>query len=98
MQAELRATAAPLWVALAFALAGATLFNVSSLWALLFLSNVDIGLATIDAPMRGTLATSVTVDLLVLAGFGLHHSVMARQRMRAWMARRVGTLIERPLY
>jgi protein-S-isoprenylcysteine O-methyltransferase Ste14 len=98
MQAELRATTAPLWFALAFALTGVLLFNLSSLWALLFLSNVDVGLATIDAPMRGTLATSVTLDLLLLAGFGLHHSVMARHRMRSWMARRVGPLVERPLY
>ena len=98
MQAELRATTAPPWVALAFALAGAILFNLSSVWALLFLSNVDIGLATIDAPMRGTVATAVAIDLLLLAGFGLHHSVMARPRVRAWVARRVGTLIERPLY
>jgi protein-S-isoprenylcysteine O-methyltransferase Ste14 len=98
MQAELRTTAAPARAALAFALAGAILFNLSSVWALLFLSNVDIGLATIDAPRRGTLATAVTIDLLLLAGFGLHHSVMARSRMRAWTARRVGPLIERPLY
>ena len=97
MQAELRASAAPLR-ALAFALAGAALFNLSSVWALLFLSNIDVGLPTIDAPMRGTLATAVTIDLLLLAGFGLHHSVMARPRMRAWMARRIGALIERPFY
>ena len=97
MQAELRASAAPLR-ALAFALVGAALFNLSSVWALLFLSNVDVGLPTIDAPMRGTLATAVTIDLLLLAGFGLHHSVMARTRVRAWMTRRIGGLIERPFY
>ena len=49
MQVELRANAAPPWAALVFALAGAALFNLSSVWALLFLGNVDVGLATIDA-------------------------------------------------
>jgi protein-S-isoprenylcysteine O-methyltransferase Ste14 len=91
-------TATPLWVALAFALAGTMLFNLSSFWALLFLINVDVGLSTIDAPMRGALATAVTIDLLLLAGFGLHHSVMARPRMRAVVARWIGPLMERPFY
>jgi methanethiol S-methyltransferase len=98
MQAELRASAAPLRFALAFALASAALFNLSSVWAVLFLSNVDVGLPTIDAPMHSTLARAVTIDLLLLAGFGVHHSVMARPRVRAWMARRIGQLIERPFY
>jgi len=98
MQAELRASAAPNWVAFAFALAGATVFNLSSVWAFLFLSNTDIGLATIDGPMRGTLAAAVAIDLLLLAGFGLHHSVMARPRPRAAIARMIGPLMERPSY
>ena len=96
--AELRAYAAPNWVALAFALVGAVFFNLSSVWAFTFLTNIDIGLATIDGPMRGTLAAAVAVDLLLLAGFGLHHSVMARLRMRAVVARWIGPLMERPFY
>jgi len=95
MQAELRASP---WGALAFALLGAALFNLSSVWALLFLTNVDVGLATIDAPMRGTLAAAVAIDALLLAAFGLHHSVMARPRVRAFVARRIGHLMERPFY
>lgn len=98
VQAELRAYAAPSWVALAFALVGAVFFNLSSVWAFTFLTNIDIGLATIDGPTRGTLAAAVAVDLLLLAGFGLHHSVMARPRARAAIARAIGPLMERPFY
>jgi protein-S-isoprenylcysteine O-methyltransferase Ste14 len=74
------------------------LFNLSSVWSLLFLTNVDVGLPVVDAPMRGTLAAAVTINALLLAAFGLHHSFMARPRMRASIARRIGPLIERPLY
>jgi protein-S-isoprenylcysteine O-methyltransferase Ste14 len=98
VQAELHTSSAPRWGALAFALLGAVLFNLSSAWALMFLANVEVGLPTVDAPMRGALATAVAIDLLLLGGFGLHHSVMARPRMRALVARRIGPLTERPFY
>lgn len=98
MQVETRASSTSAWGALAFAVLGAALFNLSSVWALLFLTNVDVGLPIIDAPMRGTLFAAVTINALLLAAFGLHHSIMARPRMRASVARRIGPLMERPLY
>ena len=98
MQVETRASSTSTWGALAFAVLGAAMFNLSSVWALLFLTNVDVGLPIIDAPMRGTLFAAVTINALMLDAFGLHHSIMARPRMRGSIARRIGPLMERPLY
>jgi methanethiol S-methyltransferase len=40
----------------------------------------------------------VAVNLLLFALFGLHHSLFARTRIRAWMARTVPALSERTLF
>src|SRR3954453_10115888 len=91
-------TRTPQWGALTFVLISVLAFNLSSLWGLVFLANIDIGFPMIDAPAGRAQGAAVAINLLLLTAFGLHHSVMARSRMRALTARFTGPLLERPFY
>jgi protein-S-isoprenylcysteine O-methyltransferase Ste14 len=98
IQAHRRTARASLRGVLGFALLAAAAFNLSSLWAFMFLANIQVGLPTIDAPTTREIAAAVAINVALLAAFGLHHSLMARPRLRALTARLTGPLLERPFY
>ena len=85
MQVETARVLQSAWGALALARARARHCSISPpVWALLFLANVDVGLPIIDAPMRGTLSTAVTINTLLLAAFRIapqHHGAAAHARI-----------------
>ena len=76
-----------------FAWAGAALF-AASLAYFLFTYVVTFGEIT-----TGTVTMpAVAVDIALFTLFALHHSVFARERVRAWMARAVSPRLERSVY
>lgn len=72
-------------------------FLVVIAWAVVFLADVDV-VTTIDSGPRTSGLVAVTVDLLLLLAFGLHHSVMARPAAKRLITRVVPVELERATY
>lgn len=53
---------------------------------------------TIDHPVRSPPATALTIDVLLLTGFALQHSIMARPGFKRCWAKLVPTPLERSTY
>lgn len=53
---------------------------------------------SIDSGVTGATAAAVVVDLLLIALFGLQHSVMARRPFKAWLTRFIPPAAERSTY
>lgn len=87
------AAAPPSAAARAFAWAGALLFVVS-LGYFLFVYAITFGRPAPGAARRA----AVTINVLLFTIFALHHSVFARERVRAWVARHVPPALERAVY
>jgi protein-S-isoprenylcysteine O-methyltransferase Ste14 len=49
-------------------------------------------------PADGPLAEGLLVNTLLFGLFALHHSVLAREPIKAWVARRLTPALERPAY
>jgi len=68
-------------------------------WMAAFVGNFGFGLIpTIDGPRAGSLAVAVTIDVLLIALFGVQHSVMARPTFKRWWTQFVPQPIERSTY
>jgi protein-S-isoprenylcysteine O-methyltransferase Ste14 len=68
-------------------------------WMALFVGNLGFGLIrTIDAPATTSLATALAVNTLLVALFGVQHSVMARPGFKKWWTQFVPQPIERATY
>jgi protein-S-isoprenylcysteine O-methyltransferase Ste14 len=68
-------------------------------WMAAFVGNFSFGvLPTIDGPRVGSLASAVAIDVLLIALFGVQHSVMARPTFKAWWTRIIPPVIERSTY
>jgi protein-S-isoprenylcysteine O-methyltransferase Ste14 len=76
-----------------FAWAGAALF-AGSLSYFLFTYAVTFG----EITTGGVAASAVAVDVGLFTFFALHHSVFARERVRAWMSRAFSPRVERSVY
>jgi methanethiol S-methyltransferase len=72
---------------------GAALF-AGSLAYFLFTYVLTFGEITSGAPQPSALV----VDVLLFTGFALHHSVFAREPVRAWVARTFSPRLERSVY
>jgi methanethiol S-methyltransferase len=72
---------------------GAGLF-AASLGYFLFTYAVTFG-EIASGPVR---PAAVAADVALFSLFALHHSLFARERVRAWIGRRVSPALERPLY
>lgn len=90
---EMRATHPPGALARAIAVAGGIVFALSLAYFLWFYL---AGLAGRTASMRPLAALSL--DAALFAAFAVHHSVFARARMRAAVARAVSPHLERAVY
>lgn len=73
--------------------AGALLFAISIAGFLFSYAFTFAGQPTASHPVQDT-----AVNLLLFAGFACHHSVFARPRIRAWVARTVPAVPERTLF
>jgi protein-S-isoprenylcysteine O-methyltransferase Ste14 len=68
-------------------------------WMAAFVANIDFGvIPTIDGPRGGSLADALAIDLILIAIFGIQHSVMARPAFKRWWTRFVPQPIERSTY
>jgi|SRR5450755_270717 protein-S-isoprenylcysteine O-methyltransferase Ste14 len=67
------------------------------LYAIGFVVNLFVP-RSIDAPPAGDFASSLIIDLALLLGFALQHSVMARQGFKRWLTNFVPEPAERSTY
>ena len=75
-----------------FAWSGALLFAVSLSYFLFTYA------FTFRETEQASPASAIAVDLALFTVFALHHSVFARERVRAWVARTVPATLERSFY
>lgn len=85
-------------VAMAFALLAYAVFFATFLYLVGFVANLPMMTHTIDIGPEASLATALTVDLILIALFGIQHSVMARQGFKRAWTRIVPEPIERSVY
>jgi protein-S-isoprenylcysteine O-methyltransferase Ste14 len=72
-------------------------FFATFLYLIGFLSGLVVP-KSVDSGAAGPIGTAVLVNTLLLALFGVQHSVMARPRFKAWWTRFVPQSIERSTY
>jgi protein-S-isoprenylcysteine O-methyltransferase Ste14 len=80
------------------ALFSAVMFTLSSAWAFAFLANLRVGLPVIDDAPHTPAGFAIVVNILLITAFAVHHSIMARPRAKAVLARQLNPAFERPLY
>jgi methanethiol S-methyltransferase len=73
------------------------IFFATFLYLIAFLADLAVP-KTINSGASGDVGSAFLVDSLLLALFGLQHSVMARPRFKAWWTRFVPRAIERSTY
>jgi protein-S-isoprenylcysteine O-methyltransferase Ste14 len=76
----------------AFAIGGAIVFAAA------FVAGGWRFVALGTPPPAGALLPALLVNVVLFGIFGLHHSVLARDRVKAWVARTVSPALERPTY
>ena len=72
--------------------------SVAALLYLIAFSGAMLVPASVDAGRSATLSEALCVDVLLLALFGIQHSVMARQSFKRWWTRIVPQPVERSTY
>lgn len=83
----------------AYGVAAHALFFVVYAWMAAFVGNFSFGiLPTIDGPRSGSLLGAVSIDVALIALFGIQHSVMARPTFKRWWTRIIPAPIERSTY
>lgn len=80
-----------------YSLAAYGLFLGVFLYLIAFVSNLGVPRSLDAGPPAGTLG-AVAVDLLLVALFGLQHSVMARPAFKRWITRAVPAPVERSTF
>jgi hypothetical protein len=72
-------------------------FLATFLYTVGFIGNILVP-RSIDGPRQGNLAAGLAVDIALLLGFAIQHSVMARPGSKRWMTRFVPECAERSTY
>lgn len=85
------------WLTLLFGCAAYLLFLVTTLYGIGFTGGFVVPKA-LDDGARGPLLAGLLMDLMLVALFGIQHSLMARVAFKAWWRRLVPTPAERSVF
>src|ERR671912_1908975 len=83
---------------LLFALFAYAVFFATFLYLICFVGNLPFAGLTVDRGPEAPVATAVVIDVLLIALFGIQHSVMARQGFKRAWTRVVPVPAERSVY
>jgi protein-S-isoprenylcysteine O-methyltransferase Ste14 len=83
---------------LVFAIVAYAIFFATFLYLICFVGNFPIAPVTVDRGPDSPVAVAVVIDLVLVALFGLQHSVMARQGFKQAWTRVVPRQAERSVY
>jgi protein-S-isoprenylcysteine O-methyltransferase Ste14 len=67
-------------------------------WMAVFVGNFAVGLPTIDGARMSSVPHGLLIDVLLIALFGVQHSIMARPAFKRWWTRFVPAPVERSTY
>jgi protein-S-isoprenylcysteine O-methyltransferase Ste14 len=81
-----------------FALVAYSIFLATFLYLIGFVGNLAALPTTVDRGASASLASALTIDIALIALFGVQHSVMARQGFKKAWTRTVPQPIERSVY
>lgn len=84
-------------LALTYSVTVYLLFFATFLYLIAFVGNWWVP-KSIDTGTPGALATSVIIDVLLVALFGVQHTIMARQKFKDWWTRYVPKVAERSTF
>lgn len=82
---------------LLYGLSSYAVFVAVLVYFILFVCGVGVD-KTVDSGVSGNAAQALLIDVLLIALFGIQHSVMARKRFKAWWTSLVPESIERSTY
>ena len=86
-------------LAVGYALVAYLIFFATFLWLIAFMADVAIFPTTVNDAVNGaSLSQALTIDLALIAMFGIQHSVMARPGFKQRWTRAVPTSVERSTY
>jgi protein-S-isoprenylcysteine O-methyltransferase Ste14 len=83
---------------LLFAVVAYAIFFATFLYLICFVGNAPFAPMTVDNGPETTVATAVVIDVILIAMFGIQHSVMARQGFKRAWTRVVPVPAERSVY
>lgn len=83
---------------LLFAIFVYAVFFATFLYLICFVGNVPLAALTVDSGREAPVATAVVIDIVLIALFGIQHSVMARQGFKRAWTRIVPPPAERSVY
>jgi methanethiol S-methyltransferase len=83
---------------LTFAILAYAVFFATFLYLIVFVGDLSFGPRTVDVGPVASPLTAAVIDILLIALFGLQHSVMARQGFKRWWTRFVPPPAERSVY
>lgn len=83
---------------LLFAMLCYAIFFATSLYLIVFVGSLPFSQRTVDVGPQAAPAAAATIDILLIALFGLQHSIMARQGFKRWWTRIIPPPIERSIY
>src|SRR5437868_5771738 len=74
------------------------IFFATFLYLIVFVGDFSFSSRTVDVGPEAPVAVAAVVDVVLIALFGLQHSVMARQGFKQWWTRTVPPPVERSIY
>ena len=83
---------------LLFSIVCYAIFFATFLYLIVFVGALLPSERTVDTGPQAAPAVAVVIDLLLIALFGLQHSVMARQGFKRWWMKKVPPPVERSVY
>lgn len=86
-------------LAMGYALVAYLIFFATFLWLIAFVADFDLAPTTVNRAFEGTsLGQAIFTDLLLIALFGMQHSLMARPTFKESWTKLVPTSVERSTY